>query len=54
MISKFVLRIDERLRGAPDELLTLALLTVAGALVLIAFCGDPTLKAGALVWTVAP
>lgn len=54
MISKLVLNIDRHLRGAPDELLTLALLTVAGALVIVAFCGDPALKAGALVWTVAP
>lgn len=54
MLSTLVLKIDQHLRGAPDELLTLACLTVAGALIIIAFCGDATLKAGALVWTVAP
>lgn len=54
MISKLLLNVDQHLRGAPDELLTVACLTLAGALILIAFCGDPALKAGAIVWTVAP
>lgn len=54
MISTWLLRLDKELAGAPDELLSLALLTVAGVCVVVAFRGKPAMKATLLAWTVAP
>lgn len=54
MLSTLLLRLDKRLAGAPDALLSLALLTVALALVIIAFNAKPAFKATALAWVVAP
>lgn len=54
MLSTWILKLDEKLAGAPDTLLTVALLTVAVALVWIALTQKPAVKATALAWTVAP
>lgn len=54
MLSTVLLRADRALKGAPDELLTLALVGVAGLCLIIAFAGNPVEKALALTWTVMP
>lgn len=54
MISTWLLRLDRQLAGAPDELLSLALLTVAGVLVVAALRASSSQKAVLLSWVVAP
>lgn len=46
--------IEARLRGWPDEALTVALLGVAGALALVALLAPAWLKAVALAWALLP
>ncbi len=54
MLSSWIFQLDKRLAGAPDTLLTVALLTVAAVLIGIALTGRPAAKATALAWVVAP
>ena len=54
MLTSWLTGLDRFLAGGPSWLLSLALLTVAFALVLIALKGRPTFKATSLAWVVAP
>jgi hypothetical protein len=47
-------RLEAALHGAPDELLTMWLLVVAGVLVLIALRGPTLLKVTALAYCIFP
>lgn len=46
--------LEARLRGWPDELLTVGLLTVALFLVIFALTAPATAKAAALAWVLFP
>lgn len=46
--------IDRELRGAPDELLTLGLLGVAGVCLAVALFAGPLAKAAVFTWAVLP
>ena len=55
MITTWLTGLDRIISGlAPSWLLSLALVTVAALLVLIAARGRPSLKSSALAWVVAP
>ena len=45
---------SDYLKGAPDQVLTVALLGVAVFAVVVAMFGDPIFKAIALAWIVIP
>lgn len=46
--------IDRRLRGWPNEALTIALLLMAGLLVVVALRGSPSLKAFFVAYSYLP
>lgn len=50
----WILRIDKALAGAPNELLTLLLIALAGVALLIAITGNPTAKAAVAAWFILP
>lgn len=50
----FIVRLDRKLAGQPDEVLTLFLI-IAGIIAwIVAIWGNPTLKALILAWIVLP
>ena len=54
MITSYVTRVDQWLRGQPEHAITVALLLAALVLVLVALYGRPTVKAALLAWVVFP
>lgn len=54
MITTWLMRLDRELAGAPDELLSLACLTIAGYFIYLALRGSPSVKAISISWAVAP
>lgn len=53
-MSTLLFRVDRALSGWPDGLLTALLLLLAGALVVLAVCARPSVKAAAVAWVVFP
>ncbi len=54
MITKFLFKLDEVLRGEPEELLTLGLIALGGLAIGVALFGTPKEKAALTVWFVFP
>lgn len=54
MLTELFTDANNQLRGEPEQVLTWGLLIAAGVLVFLAFNAPPVLKAGALLWVVAP
>lgn len=50
----WILRIDKALAGAPNDVLTLLLIALAGVSLLVAFVGNPTAKAAVAAWFLLP
>lgn len=46
--------LDRKLQGAPDQAMTIALVVLGMTLLVLAFKAPSWLKAGALVWVLAP